>query len=135
MTNYNTDKDGWLVSDPDKPWEILRFVADAAERGDEVEGQWRCGGCAWDSSDVGGALEDYPFRDAQVRVRIKPRPLAPYWKPLVEAHLVPLGVWLLDEEHSTLSKTASSGTGKYWLHRRWTHWATNEDVLYGVRDE
>lgn len=125
----------WTYADPDKPWEFLRFIADALEQGRELECEWYgVQDGRWRSDTEAGVIFQALAGAHKARARIKQRPLAPWWKKLEPDIELPDDVFLTSDD-GTLLYATSNLRCEYWLEKGWTHYARRENILHGASDE
>ena len=132
----------WVNGDPEKPWEFLRFVADALEQGREVEHEWFCVSHEhWKLDCAGSAIASLLAKGHKVRARIKSRPLAPWWKELTPDTELPDQYALTSSGSTDPTIVFSSSWGESafcaesFLANGWTHYARKEDILHGCKGE
>ncbi|MEO1299382.1 MAG: hypothetical protein AAFW75_27140 [Cyanobacteria bacterium J06636_16] len=122
----------WITADPDKPWEFLRFVADALERGEELECEWWYYEIAnWCPNTLGSALDSLVRKSDKVRYRIKPKPLAPWWKPFTENVVLNPGDVVYRGDTQEMIRVHFNLKHSEWRSHH-THYARKEDLIHGT---
>lgn len=126
----------WIYGDADKPWEFLRFVADALEKGEELECERSFRSQPWSEIYPSEALNIVAraMRGAStVRARIKPKPLASWWKPLTDDVVLYRGDAYFDTQDG-LWWTVEKKSTHFSFTDSMTHYARKADLLYGVSE-
>ena len=128
----------WVNGDHEKPWEFLQFVADALKQGRELECLVQFQTEPEAQTDWGTAVDCSGAADYKVRARIKPRPLAPWWKKLEPGKTLSGQIFLARDDQAVtcinvdLLSDAKTDAG-YWLGCGWTYYARKEDILHGCK--